>query len=155
MHYTCTLTPAYIQYKAWLHFLVLYTLIYVCLVAVTSQLPSMSPWSSKRDTVQTSSPSSVDTVMFPLTRAGFTIGQMGVLNSLQLPSLVQCTQSGVIQSTEWQSVEWTMCKLSTDTSFNVCTAFRVPSSEAMQSSTPSFLQVSLKWWHESVLVYSC
>ena len=61
MHYICTLIPAYIQYKVWLHFFVPYS--HICLVAVTSQLPSMSPWSSK-DTARTSSPSSVDTVMF-------------------------------------------------------------------------------------------
>ena len=143
MHYTCTLIPAYIQYKVLLHFLVLYS--HICLVVDTSQLPSMSPWNSKEETVQTSSPSSVDTVMFPLTPTGYTMGQQRVFNSLALPSLVQCTQCRVIQSTEWQSLEWAMCKLSTDTSFNVCTAYRATSSRAMQSSTPSSLLVSLKW----------
>ena len=46
-----------------------------------SQLPSMSPWSSKEETVWTSSLSSVDTVMFPLTHTGYTIGQWRVVNS--------------------------------------------------------------------------
>ena len=52
----------------------------------------MSPWSSK-GTVQTSSPSSVDTVIFSLTQTGYTMGQRREVNSLALPSLVQCTQS--------------------------------------------------------------
>ena len=150
MHYTCTLIPAYIQYKAWLHFLVLYS--HICLVVDTSQLSSMSPWRSK-DTVQTSSLSSVDTVMFSLTPIGYTMGQWQVVMSLPLPSLVQCTQSRVILSTEWQSADWAMCKLLMDTSFNVCTAYWAASLRAMLSSTPSSLLVSLKWWHGSV--YSC
>ena len=112
------------------------------LSAHCSQLPSMSPWSSKEDTVQTSSPSSVDTVIFSLTQTGYTMGQWREVNSLALPSLVHCTQFRVIQSTEWQSVEWVMCKLLTDTPFNVCTAYWATSSRAMQSSTPSSLLVS-------------
>ena len=56
-------------------------------VYFNSQLPSMSPWNSKEETVQTSSPSSVDTVMFPLTQTGYTMGQWREVNSLALPSL--------------------------------------------------------------------
>ena len=141
MHYTCTLIPAYIQYKEWLHFLVLYS--HICLVVDTSQLPSMSPWRSK-DTAWTSSPSSVDAVMFPLTQTGYTMEQWRMVNSLALPSLVQCTHSRVLQSTERQSADWAMCKLLMDTSFNVCTAYWATSSRAMLSSTPSSLLVSLK-----------
>ena len=101
----------------------------------------MFPWSSKH-TAQISSPSSVDTVIFSLTHTGYTMGHWREVNSLALPSLVQCTQSRVIQSTEWQPMEWAMCKLSTDTSFNVCTAYWATSSRAMLSSTPSPLLVS-------------
>ena len=128
------------------------TLSCALLVVDTSQLPSMCPWSSK-DTVQTGSPSSVDTVIFSLTPTGYTMGQRRMVNSLALPSLVQCTHSRVLQSTERQSADWAMCKLLMVTSFSVCTAYWATSSRAMQSSTPSSLLVSLKWWHGSV--YSC
>ena len=97
VHYTCTLIYAHLVYKTWLHSLVLQS--HICLIFVTSQLPSMSPWSSK-DTAQISSSSSVDTVVFSLTQAGYTMGHWREVNSLALPSLVQCTQSRVIQSRE-------------------------------------------------------
>ena len=62
-----------------------------CLSAHCSQLPSMSPWSSK-DTVQTSSPSSVGTVILEYPHSGYTMTQQQrVVMSLALPSLVQCT----------------------------------------------------------------
>ena len=77
-------------------------------------------------------------------QTGYTMGQRREVNPLALPSLVQCTQSRVIQSTEWQSVEWAVCKLLMNISFNVCTAYWVMLSRAMLSSTPSPLQVSLE-----------
>ena len=52
-----------------------------------SQLPSISPWSSKEGTVQTSSPSYVDIMNVPMTQTGYTMGQWGLVDSLPLPSL--------------------------------------------------------------------
>ena len=72
---------------------------------------SISSWSSKRDTVQMSSPSFVDTVLFPLTQAELILGQWREVTPLALPFLVQCTQSGVTKSTVQQSVEWPMSNL--------------------------------------------
>ena len=58
---------------------------------VISQLPSLSPWSSKEGTVQISSSSSVDTVILVVPHGGYTTGQWRVVIPLALPSLVQCT----------------------------------------------------------------
>ena len=63
-----------------------------CLFAHCSQLSSPSPWSYKGDTVQTISPSSVDTVIMEMTHCGYTMTrQWRVVMSLALPSLMQCT----------------------------------------------------------------
>ena len=75
-----------------LHFMDLMSFIFVhC-----SLQSSVSPWSSKGDTVQTSSPSSVDTVIMEMTHCGYTMTrQRRVVKSLPLPSLVQCTLSNL------------------------------------------------------------
>ena len=59
------------------------------IVLSISQLPLMSPWSSK-ETVQINSPSSVDMMIILLTHAGFTMGQQRVVNFFTLLSLDQC-----------------------------------------------------------------
>ena len=63
-----------------------------CLFVHCTQLLSMSPWSSK-GTVQTSSPSSVDTVILEMTHCGCTMGHWSMAMYLPLPSLVHCTLS--------------------------------------------------------------
>ena len=68
--YVCTLAHI-------LHFIDLMQ----CLFAHCSQLSSPSPWSSKGDTVQISSPSSVHTVIVSLTQAGCTMGHWRAVNS--------------------------------------------------------------------------
>ena len=114
------------------------TYIYTLFAFCTTQLPSLSLWSSK-DTVQTSLPSSVDTVILSIPQSGHTTGQRRVVITLALPSLVQCTLFRVQQNTEYPSVEWTMYKHWMDTSFNVHTMYWATSPRAMQSSTSSFI----------------
>ena len=65
-----------------------------------SQLPSMYPRSFK-GTVQTSSPSSVDTVRL---ECGQTMGKWRVVKSLALPSLVQCILFMLQQNTPQPSL---------------------------------------------------
>ena len=107
----------------------------------TSQLPSLFPWSSK-DTVQTSSPSSVDTVTMVRPHCGYTMGLWRVVLSLPLPSLVQCTLLQLEQNTQQPLLELIMYKLWMDMTSSVRMRTWAPSSRAMQSSTPSFLLVS-------------
>ena len=107
----------------------------------TLQLPSLPPWSSK-DTVQTSSPSSVDTVTLVHPQCGYTMGQWRVVMSLPLPSLVQCTLFKIEQNTQQPLLELTMYELWMDMSSSVRMMTWARSSRAMQSSTPSFLPVS-------------
>ena len=126
-----------------------------------SQLPSLSPWSSKEGTVQTSSPSSVDTVTLVRPQCGYTMGQWRVVKSLPLPSLVQCTLFKLEQNTQQPLLELTMYELWMDMSSSVRMMIWAPSPRAMQSSTPSSLLVSLislgcasvMWPHPNVLVY--
>ena len=108
-----------------------------------SQLSSLSPWSSKEGSVQTSSPSSVDTVMIVQPHCGYTMGQWRVAKSLAVPSLVQCTLFKLEQNTQQPLLELTMYKIWMDMSSSVCMMTWAPSSRAMQSSTPSFLLVSV------------
>ena len=107
----------------------------------TSQLLSMCPWSSK-GTVQTSSPSSVNTVMFSPRRCGYTMGQWRVVKSLALPSLVQVTLFSLEQNTLQPLLEWTMYERWMDTSSNVHMMIWATSSRAMLSSSPLSLLVS-------------
>ena len=108
-----------------------------------SQLLSMSPWNSKEGTVQTSSPSSVDTVTMVRPHCGYTMGQRRVVNSLSLPSLVQCTLFKLKQNTQQLLLELIMYELWMDMSSSVRMIIWATSPRAMQSSTPSFLPVSL------------
>ena len=103
----------------------------------------MSLWSSK-GTVQTSSPSSVDTVMTSLPQCGYTMGHWRVVKSLALPSLVQCTLFKLEQNTQQPLLELTMYEHWMDTSSSVCMMIWATSPKAMQSSTRSFLLVSLE-----------
>ena len=109
-----------------------------------SQLLPVSLWSSKEGTVQTSSPSSVDTVIMSIPHCGYTTGQWRVVQPLMMPFMVQCTLFRVEQNTEHPSLEWTMYKHWMDTSSSVHTMYWATSPRAVQSSTPSFLLVSLE-----------
>ena len=135
----CTLLITFICLFLYSAHIYVYTLFAFC----TSQLPSMSLWSSK-DTVQTSSPSSVDTVILSLPHTGYTTGHWRVVQSLALPSLVQCTLFKLEQSTPQPLLELTMYKLWMDSSSSVCMMYWATSPRAMQSSIPSFLLVSLE-----------
>ena len=104
----------------------------------------MSPWSSKEGTVQTSSSSSVDTVMLIQPHCGYTMGQWRVVQPLSLPSLVQCTLFKLEQNTQQPLLELTMYERWMDTSSSVHMMYWATSSRAMQSSTPSFLLVSFE-----------
>ena len=57
--------------------------VHKCMLRIVfcSVQPSVSLWSSKEESVQTSSPSSVDTLMFLLTQFGYTMEQQRVVNS--------------------------------------------------------------------------
>ena len=118
-------------------------LTYILFAFCTSQLPSLSPWSSKEETVQTSSPSSVDTVMSSLPHSGYTMGHWRLEKPLALSSLVQCTLFKLEQNTQQPLLELTVYKHWMDTSSSVCMMYWATSPRAMQSSTPSFLLVSL------------
>ena len=107
-----------------------------------SQMPSLSPWSSKEGTVQTSSPSSVGTVTVIQPHCGYTMGQRRVVQPLVMPSLVQCTLFIIEQNTPQPLLELTMYEHWIDTSSSVHTMYWATSPRAMQSSTPSFLLVS-------------
>ena len=114
------------------------------LVYHLSQLPSMSPWSSNGNTVQTSSPSSVDTVIMEMTHCGYTMArQWRVVMSLALPSLVQCSLFELKQNTPQPLLEWTVYEHWMDMSSSVRILIWASSSRAMQSSSPSSLLVSL------------
>ena len=108
----------------------------------TSQLPSLSLWSSMEGTVQISSPSSADTAMLLFPHSGYTVGQWRVGKPLSLPSLVQCTLFEREQNTPQPLLELTMYEHWIDTSSSVSTMYWATSPRAMQSSTPSFLLVS-------------
>ena len=109
-----------------------------------SQLPSLSLWSSKEGTVQTSSPSSVDTVIMSIPHCGYTMGHWRMVKPLALPSLVQCTLFKLEQNTQQPLLELTMYELSMDLSSSVPTIYWATSLRAMQSHSPSFLLVSLE-----------
>ena len=115
--------------------------IYSVLVCYLSQ-HSVSPWSSKEGTVQTSSPSSVDTVTLSVPLCGYTMGQWRVVKSLSMPSLVQCTLFKLKQNTKQPLLELIMYELWMDMSSSACMRTWATSPRAMQSSTPSFLLVS-------------
>ena len=117
---------------------------YCVLLYHISQLPSLSLWSSKEGTVQTSSPSSVDTVMLSFPHCGYTTGQWRVVQPLSLPSLVQCTLFKLEQNTPQPLLELTMYEHWMVTSSSVHTMYWATSPRVMQSSTPSFLLVSLE-----------
>ena len=123
----------------YVHCSLMYTLFTFC----TSQLPSMSLWSSK-DTAQISSPLSVDTVMIVHPHCGYTMGHWRVEKALALPSLVQCTLFKLEWNTPQPSLELTVYEHWMTTSSSVCMMIWATSSRAMQSSTLSFLLVSLE-----------
>ena len=101
----------------------------------------MSLWSSK-GTVQTSSASSVDTVMFSPHLCGYTMGQWRVVKSLALPSMVQTTLFSLKRNTLQLLLEWTVYEHWMDTSSSVCMKTSATSSRAMLSSSPLFFLVS-------------
>ena len=72
------------------------------------------------------------------------MGHWRVVNSLALPSLVQCTLFKLEQNTQQTLLELTMYELWMVTSSSVCMIDSATSPRAMQSSTPSFLLVRLE-----------
>ena len=129
------------------HIYILCLLSALCVARPPSQLPSLSPWSSKEGTVQTCSLSSVDTVIMSIPHNGYTIGQWRGVNSLALPSLVQCTLFKLEQNTPQPLMELILYELWMDLSSSVRMMYWEHPSRVIQSSTPLFLLVSLEIVH--------
>ena len=100
-----------------------------------SQLPSLSPWSSKEETVQTSSLSSVDTVRLERSHCGYTMEQWRVVNSLPQPS--QCIYTVLTRTEHTTTITWVDCSVQALDGYLILCAYEIPGN-FIQSNVAKF-----------------